>query len=108
MPVQMYHISSPSHVMLHVVQASPIVRVAVEPARPTEMAQLEEGLRLLNQADPFVEVSMQDSGEHVIGAAGLLFPLQRPPEPFCLVWTVSSASCHIVWLLRVTGRFPCL
>ncbi|CAK0786123.1 hypothetical protein CVIRNUC_009336 [Coccomyxa viridis] len=51
-------------------QASPIVRVAVEPARPTEMAQLEEGLRLLNQADPFVEVSMQDSGEHVIGAAG--------------------------------------
>ena len=60
---------------MHVVQASPIVRVAVEPARPTEMAQLEEGLRLLNQADPFVEVSMQDSGEHVIGAAGLLFPI---------------------------------
>ena len=80
----------------------------MEPARPTEMAQLEEGLRLLNQADPFVEVSMQDSGEHVIGAAGLLSPLQRPPEPFCLAWTVSSASCHIAWLLRVTGRSPCL
>ena len=60
---------------MHVVQASPIVRVAVEPARPTEMAQLEEGLRLLNQADPFVEVSMQDSGEHVIGAAGLCLSL---------------------------------
>lgn len=39
------------------------------------MAQLEEGLRLLNQADPFVEVSMQDSGEHVIGAAGLCLSL---------------------------------
>lgn len=49
------------------------MRVAVEPARPMEMAQLEEGLRLLNRADPFVEVSLQDSGEHVIGAAGLGF-----------------------------------
>jgi len=55
-------------------QASPIVRVAVEPVRPTEMAQLEEGLKLLNRADPFVEVSIQDSGEHVIGAAGTKSP----------------------------------
>lgn len=51
-------------------QASPIVRVAVESARPAEMPQLEEGLRLLNRADPFVEVSVLDSGEYVIGAAG--------------------------------------
>jgi len=57
-----------------VVQASPIVRVAVEPVRPTQMAQLEEGLKLLNRADPFVEVSTQDSGEHVIGAAGTVSP----------------------------------
>ena len=69
--LRVWHVPSPCHLSMHVVQASPIVRVAVEPARPTEMAQLEEGLRLLNQADPFVEVSMQDSGEHVIGAAGL-------------------------------------
>ena len=53
-----------------IVQASPIVRVAVESARPAEMPQLEEGLRLLNRADPFVEVSVLDSGEYVIGAAG--------------------------------------
>ena len=72
--VQVSRASSPSHVSLHAVQASPIVRVAVEPLRPTEMAQLLEGLRLLNQADPFVEVSLQDSGEHVIGAAGLCYP----------------------------------
>lgn len=52
-------------------QASPIVRVAVEPARPTDLAQLEEGLKLLNRADPFVEVTTLDSGEHVIGAAGI-------------------------------------
>jgi translation elongation factor EF-G len=51
-------------------QASPIVKVAIEPVRPTEMSQLEEGLKLLNRADPFVEVSTLDSGEHVIGAAG--------------------------------------
>ena len=52
-------------------QAAPIVRVAVEPSRPEEMSQLEEGLRLLNRADPFVEVALQDNGEHVLGAAGL-------------------------------------
>lgn len=51
-------------------QASPIVRVALEPVKPEEMGQLEEGLRLLNRADPFVEVALQDSGEHVLGAAG--------------------------------------
>ena len=62
-------------------QASPIVRVAVEPARPTDLAQLEEGLKLLNQADPFVEVTTQDSGEHVIGAAGAALPAMRIPEP---------------------------
>lgn len=46
------------------------MRVAVEPARPAEMGALEEGLQLLNRADPFVDVSVLDSGEHVIGAAG--------------------------------------
>ncbi|KAK9869094.1 hypothetical protein WJX84_011258 [Apatococcus fuscideae] len=51
-------------------QAAPIVRVAVEPAHPTEMQQLVDGLRLLNQADPFVELTVMESGEQVIGAAG--------------------------------------
>ena len=46
------------------------MKVAIEPVRPTEMSQLEEGLKLLNRADPFVEVSTLESGEHVIGAAG--------------------------------------
>ena len=49
-------------------QAAPIVRVAVEAARPEEMAQLQEGLSLLNRADPFVEIALQDNGEHVLGA----------------------------------------
>ena len=42
----------------------------MEPANPTQMPQLVDGLRLLNRADPFVDVVVQESGEHVIGAAG--------------------------------------
>lgn len=52
--------------------SSPIVRVALEPEDPTEMDKLVEGLRLLNQADPCVEVMLQETGEHVILTAGEL------------------------------------
>ncbi|PKI85742.1 Ria1p [Malassezia vespertilionis] len=52
--------------------ATPIVRVALEPKNPAEMPKLVEGLRLLNQADPCVEVMVQDNGEHVILTAGEL------------------------------------
>lgn len=58
------------------------MRVAVEPVSPAQMPQLVEGLRLLNRADPFVEVIVQESGEHVIGAAGRMsfsYPLYPPP-----------------------------
>lgn len=48
----------------------PIVRVAVEPARPCEMPELIKGLKLLNQADPCVQVVLQESGEHVLITAG--------------------------------------
>ncbi|CAG8502756.1 5914_t:CDS:10 [Paraglomus occultum] len=51
-------------------ETAPIVRVALEPADPSEMAQLIEGLHLLNQADSCVEVLIQETGEHVILAAG--------------------------------------
>lgn len=36
--------------------AVPIVRVAVEPQKPSEMPELIRGLKLLNQADPCVQV----------------------------------------------------
>ncbi|WFC98912.1 Cytoplasmic GTPase/eEF2-like protein (ribosomal biogenesis) [Malassezia yamatoensis] len=52
--------------------ATPIVRVALEPKNPADMPKLVEGLRLLNQADPCVEVMVQDNGEHVIMTAGEL------------------------------------
>ena len=46
------------------------MRVAVEAALPSELPRLVEGLRLLNRADPFLEVTLQDKGEYVLGAAG--------------------------------------
>ncbi|KAI8819560.1 uncharacterized protein EV422DRAFT_97212 [Fimicolochytrium jonesii] len=53
-------------------EAAPIVRVALEPVNPNQMDQLVEGLRMLNQADPCVEVYLQETGEHVIVCAGEL------------------------------------
>ena len=67
-------------------QAAPIVRVAVEPANPTQMQQLVEGLRLLNRADPFVDVVVQESGEHVIGAAGATLSAPRVPVCQPVMW----------------------
>ncbi|BFZ64319.1 Cytoplasmic GTPase/eEF2-like protein (ribosomal bioproteinsis) [Saitoella coloradoensis] len=52
--------------------SAPIVRVALEPADPRDMPKLVDGLKLLNQADPCVEVLVQDTGEHVILTAGEL------------------------------------
>jgi len=51
-------------------QAAAIVKVAVEPEHIGDMSALIEGLRLLNRADAFVEVSLMETGEHVIAAAG--------------------------------------
>ncbi|XP_059152512.1 elongation factor-like GTPase 1 [Physella acuta] len=50
--------------------AAPIVRVAVEPVNACDINRLLVGLKLLNQADPCVEVRIQETGEHVIIAAG--------------------------------------
>ncbi|KAF9941755.1 Cytoplasmic GTPase/eEF2-like protein (ribosomal biogenesis) [Mortierella alpina] len=51
-------------------EAAPIVRVALEPEDPSQMAQLVLGLQLLNQADPSVQVLTQETGEHVILTSG--------------------------------------
>ncbi|GKA37645.1 elongation factor-like GTPase 1, partial [Tanacetum coccineum] len=39
-------------------QVSPTLKVAIEPSAPTDMAALMEGLRLLNRAEPFIEISV--------------------------------------------------
>ncbi|CAB4299699.1 unnamed protein product [Prunus armeniaca] len=51
-------------------QVSPTLRVAIEPSYPADMGALTKGLRLLNRADPFVEVTVSAKGEHVLSAAG--------------------------------------
>jgi ribosome assembly protein 1 len=53
-------------------QAKPIVRVAVEVVRQADLDALERGLAKLYQADPAVEISVQENGEHVITALGEL------------------------------------
>jgi ribosome assembly protein 1 len=50
--------------------AVPILRVAVEPAKTCDMEALVNGLRLLNQADPCVQILIQETGEHVLVTAG--------------------------------------
>uniref|UniRef100_A0A7N0TLH1 Elongation factor-like 1 n=1 Tax=Kalanchoe fedtschenkoi TaxID=63787 RepID=A0A7N0TLH1_KALFE len=51
-------------------QVAPTLRVAIEPSDPADMGALMKGLRLLNRADPFVEVTVSSRGEHVLAAAG--------------------------------------
>ncbi|ONK80506.1 uncharacterized protein A4U43_C01F18560 [Asparagus officinalis] len=51
-------------------QVSPTLRVAIEPSDPANMGALMKGLRLLNRADPFVEVTVSARGEQVLAAAG--------------------------------------
>ncbi|KAJ7205916.1 translation elongation factor 2 [Mycena haematopus] len=52
--------------------ALPIVRVALEPAKPADMPKLVAGLKLLSQSDPCVETFQQPTGEYVILTAGEL------------------------------------
>lgn len=56
--------------------ATPILRVAVEPHDPRDLPKLRAGLKLLNQADPCVQVALHNSGEYVIVTAGEIH-LQR-------------------------------
>ena len=50
--------------------AAPIVRVAIEPVHVTDMPALVSGMKLLNQADPSVEIYVQETGEHILTTAG--------------------------------------
>ncbi|KAF4378484.1 hypothetical protein G4B88_027544 [Cannabis sativa] len=51
-------------------QVAPTLRVAIEPSDPADITALMKGLKLLNRADPFVEVTVSSRGEHVLSAAG--------------------------------------
>lgn len=51
---------------------SPVVRVAVEPKNPADLPKLVEGLKRLSKSDPLVQVSIEESGEHIVAGAGEL------------------------------------
>ncbi|XP_067645808.1 elongation factor-like GTPase 1 [Eurosta solidaginis] len=50
--------------------ATPILRVAIEPVHPQDFTKLAKGLKLLNQADACVQVSIAPTGEHLITTLG--------------------------------------
>jgi len=50
--------------------AVPILRVAIEPERSSDLDRLQAGLHLLNQADAHVEVVVSEAGEMVLATAG--------------------------------------
>ncbi|ESN98677.1 hypothetical protein HELRODRAFT_185027 [Helobdella robusta] len=51
---------------------SPVVRVAVECKNPADLPKLVEGLKRLSKSDPLVQISIEESGEHIIAGAGEL------------------------------------
>ena len=51
---------------------SPVVRVAVAAKKPTDLPKLIIGLQNLMKSDPLVQVSSEESGEHVIAGCGEL------------------------------------
>jgi len=51
---------------------SPVVRVAVEPKNPSELPKLVEGLKRLAKSDPLCQISIEESGEHIVAGAGEL------------------------------------
>ena len=50
--------------------AAPILRVAVEPHRASDLPALAQGMKLLNQADASVDISLQETGEYILSTAG--------------------------------------
>lgn len=48
----------------------PIMRVAVEPGKSSDLSRLVQGLHLLDQADANVQVELTDKGEHILVTAG--------------------------------------
>jgi elongation factor 2 len=51
---------------------SPVVRVAVQCKNASDLPKLVEGLKRLSKSDPMVQISMEESGEHIIAGAGEL------------------------------------
>ena len=51
---------------------SPVVQIAVETAKPSDIGKLVEGLKKLAKSDQLLQVSMSESGQHILAGAGEL------------------------------------
>ena len=51
---------------------SAVVKVAVEPANPTDLPKLIDGLKSLSRSDPLIKIENTKEQKHVIAAAGEL------------------------------------
>mmetsp|Transcript_12773 Transcript_12773/g.25910 ORF Transcript_12773/g.25910 Transcript_12773/m.25910 type:complete len:895 (-) Transcript_12773:1417-4101(-) len=67
------HIFRPMISTLRCGVTSAVVRVAVEPLRPSELPRMVEGLRMCNKTYPGLQYRVEDSGEHVLMGPGELF-----------------------------------
>jgi len=50
----------------------PVVRVAVSPKNPADLPKLIEGLKLMSKTDPLVQVTREETGNHIIAGCGEL------------------------------------
>ena len=64
---------------------------------PSELPRLVEGLRLLNRADPFLEVTLQDKGEYVLGAAGMRCCIQLSKWMLCSAADAQVSSAAVMY-----------
>jgi ribosome assembly protein 1 len=53
-------------------QSKPMLKVAVEPLSHKDLKSIENGLHLLYQYDPAVEIGMEDNGQHTMTCLGEL------------------------------------
>jgi len=65
---------------------SPVVRIAVACANPSDLPKLVEGLKRLSKSDPVCQISHEESGEQIVAGAGELhleICLQDLEEDYC-------------------------
>jgi len=51
---------------------SPVVRVAVEPKNPSDLPKFVEGLKKMVKSDPLVQVTVEETGRHIVAGCGEL------------------------------------
>jgi len=82
------------------------VRVALETERIADMPALEAGMRLLGQADPCVEVLLQETGEHVVRQLARSFFTHLFSVPCCRFMVPQlPAATSLALITPVSGLY---